>query len=436
MRERAMRQAILRVTLALLLATLVWVLTAEFIAPALRTSHTASPPTDGASAAQIAKGAYLARIGNCAQCHTAAGGPPYAGGEALHTPFGKVYGSNLTPHPQAGIGLWSPDDFWRAMHEGLRPDGRALNPAFPYTSFTHLHRNDTDALFAYLRTLPPADNPSQAHALPWPLGSQTALLAWRALHFRVAHTSPSESVPPSELRGAYLVQGLGHCAECHTPRNALGGLRQSAPWQGALMPDGLWYAPSLNDPREAGLSQWQTADIATLLTHGQHGQAFTAGPMAEVVRNSTQFLTPEDATSMALYLRTLSRSPVDAAPAPATAAYQTPKDYVLGERLYEKHCAECHGKSGEGVENAYPALAGNRAVLMNNSHNLIQALLRGGYGPSTLGKPQPHGMPPFQLNFSDAEVAAVLSFIRSAWGQYAPPLSEFEVNKIRNMTAR
>ena len=438
-----------KILLAVLLASIAMVLGAEYLAPALRASTTTAAPIPDATPTQLQRGAYLARIGNCAQCHTAAGGQPYAGGDALHTPFGRVYGSNLTPHPQAGIGRWSADDFWRAMHEGLAPDGRALNPAFPYTSFTHLQRDDSDALYAYLRTLAPADTPSRPHALPWPLGSQTALLAWRAVHFRVADTKPEEFTPgsgglatatslppPSERRGAYLVNGLGHCAECHTPRNALGGLRSAAAWRGALMPDGLWYAPALNDPREAGLSGWEAADIATLLTHGQHAQAYMAGPMAEVVRNSTQYLTPQDAQSMALYLRSLT--PTAALAAPASALFTAPspraKDFALGERIYEKHCVECHGTSGEGVANAYPALAGNRAVLMRDTHNLVQVILRGGYGPSTAGKPQPHGMPPYQLELSDAEVAAVLSFIRNAWGQSAAPVSEFDINRIRNLT--
>lgn len=447
--------------LSILGACLAYVVTAEYLAPALRASTAAAlaPALEAAgrvesadAAALVQQGAYLARIGNCAQCHTAAGGAPYAGGGALITPFGKVYGSNLTPHPQAGIGRWNAADFWRAMHEGVAPDGRVLNPAFPYTSFTHLQRHDSDALFAYLRSLPPANTPSRPHSLPWPLGSQTALSAWRMLHFRVAdtdsaaktqpagpaHTAPQAAV--SLARGAYLVQGLGHCAECHTPRNALGGLRSAAAWRGALMPDGQWYAPALNDPLEAGMSGWSVADIATLLTHGQHAEAYMAGPMAEVVRYSTQYLTPEDAQSMAMYLQTLAppsptASSKAASPVTTSGVTARPKDFALGERLYENHCAQCHGKSGEGVADAYPALAGNRAVLMRDTHNLVQVVLHGGYGPSTAGKPQPHGMPPYQLMLNDAEVAAVLSFIRNAWGQRAAPLSEFDINTMRNRPA-
>ncbi|WNO06398.1 cytochrome c [Rhodoferax mekongensis] len=415
-------------------AALLFVVVAEWVAPAVRKS-TPSPQALPAiqDATQVQRGAYLARLGNCAQCHTARGGQAYAGGDGLQTPFGRVYPGNLTPHPTAGIGQWSEGDFWRAMHQGVGPHGRVLNPAFPYTSFTRVSRADSDALFAYLRTLPAADTKNKSHELPWPLGTQTALTAWRILHFSEAETTTIARVdaPPSARRGSELVQGLGHCAECHTPRNRLGGLRTSAAWNGATLPDGRWYAPALNDPSEAGLSNWDAADIVTLLTRGQHQQAYVAGPMADVVRNSTQYLEPGDALSMALYLQTLSKGAAAPKPAPASV-----RENALGAKLYENQCAQCHGKRGEGVENAYPALAGNRAVLMDNTNNLVLILLKGAYGPSTTGKPQPFGMPPYQFALNDVEMANVLSFIRNSWGNHALPVTEFDINKIRNAPDR
>jgi len=415
-------------------AALLFVVVAEWVAPAVRKSMP-TPKTLPANqdATLVQRGAYLARIGNCAQCHTARGGAAYAGGDGLQTPFGRVYPGNLTPHPTAGIGQWSEGDFWRAMHKGVGPDGRVLNPAFPYTSFTRVSRADSEALFAYLRTLPAADTKNKSHELPWPLGTQTALTAWRILHFSEAETTTIApvDVPPSARRGSELVQGLGHCAECHTPRNRLGGLRTSAAWNGATLPDGRWYAPALNDPSEAGLSNWDAADIVTLLTRGQHQQAYVAGPMADVVRNSTQYLEPGDALSMALYLQTLDKGAAAPKPAPASG-----RENALGAKLYDNHCAQCHGKSGEGVENAYPALAGNRAVLMDNTNNLVLILLKGAYGPSTTGKPQPFGMPPYQFALNDVEMASVLSFIRNSWGNHALPVTEFDINKIRNTPDR
>jgi len=384
-------------------------------------------------ATQVGRGAYLARIGNCAQCHTARGGAAYAGGDGLQTPFGRVHPGNLTPHPTAGVGQWSEGDFWRAMHQGVGPDGRVLNPAFPYTSFTRVSRADSDALFAYLRTLPASDTKNKSHELPWPLGTQTALTAWRLLHFSEAETTTLTPVDtaPSARRGSDLVQGLGHCAECHTPRNRLGGLRTSASWNGATLPDGRWYAPALNDLSEGGVSNWEVADIVTLLTQGQHRQAYVAGPMAEVVRNSTQYLEPGDAMSMALYLQTLNKGAADPKPAAVSG-----RENAMGAKIYENHCAQCHGKSGEGVDNAYPALAGNRAVLMDNTNNLVLILLKGAYGPSTTGKPQPFGMPPYQFTLNDVEMASVLSFIRNSWGNHALPVTEFDINKIRNAPDR
>ncbi len=418
--------------LVLLAAVLLFVLVTEYAAPAIRSAGHSAPDTGhSVNAVQVQRGAYLARIGNCAQCHTRRGGPTYAGGDALQTPFGQVYAGNITPHASAGIGAWTAADFWRSLHHGIAPNGRVLNPAFPYTSYTRVSRVDSDALFAYLQTIPPIATPNKAHAVSWPLGSQTAITAWRLLHFSAMDPADAsaDNATPSARRGAYLVQGLGHCAECHTPRNALGGLRHSAAWAGAVMPDGQWYAPALNDSAQAGLASWEASDIATLLTQGQHGNAYVAGPMADIVRNSTQYLQPTDALSIGLYLQTLSGASAFTA---RSASQGIPREHPGGAKIYEDQCAECHGKQGKGVNDMYPALAANRSILMDNTNNLVLMVLHGAYGPSTAGKPHPFGMPPYQLVLNDADVAAVLSFIRNSWGNHAAPVTEFDVNKIRN----
>jgi len=381
----------------------------------------------------VQRGAYLARIGNCALCHTAPGGASYAGGKGILTPFGTVYSSNLTPHPESGLGRWSAEDFWQAMHQGRSRDGHLLYPAFPYTSFTQLAREDSDALLVFLQTLPPADRPNQAHTLRWPYSSQWALAVWRAVNF--SPTAPLAKAPAQTdvvLRGAYLVNGLGHCNECHGARNVWGAPNLHQTLSGATLPQSLWYAPSLRAADEGSVAAWTLEDTVALLTTGANRHATTSGPMAEVVHHSTQYLQAADALAMARYLAQL---PVEATPSSLAPSTPPPAAQAQGARLYEAQCAQCHGKQGEGQADTYPALAGNRAVQMTPSHNLVLTVLQGGYGPSTQGRPQPHGMPPFQLTLSDAELASVLSYIRNAWGNQAPALSEFDINKFRNLQA-
>ena len=390
--------------------------------------------TQAASAEQEPRGAYLARLGNCAHCHTAHGGLPYAGGRAVDTPFGAVFSSNLTSDPAFGIGAWSADDFWRALHHGESKDGRLLYPAFPYTSYTHISRPDSDALFAYLKTVPAQPKANQAHALRWPMDRQIALRAWRLVFFNPAPTeanpgSPSASASSAAyVRGEYLVQGLGHCIECHGARNALGAL-SGAP-VGSVLPGGQWFAPSLNDATQASVSAWTVEEIARFLQTGVNDHALAQGPMAEVVLHGTQYLTDADAQAMALYLKALPQTTTNPA-GKATAL----TDLAAGAKLYETHCADCHGLQGQGRANAYPALAGNRAVLMDNTNNLIHSVLEGGFAAATKGHPRPFGMPPFVLQLNNSEIAAVLTYVRKAWGNQAGALTEFDINKLRRSQA-
>lgn len=378
----------------------------------------APPPAAAADTAQqLARGAYLARLGNCAGCHTVAGGAAYAGGRGFDTRFGRVEAGNLTPHP-TGLGGWSADDFWNALHRGRSRDGRRLLPVFPYPSYTHVTRADSDALFAYLQSLPPVDQPNRPHALHFPYDSPLALAAWQALYFRPAE--PDVALP----RGAYLVQGLGHCAACHAPRNALGASAEGL--RGGLMELGAgerWWAPSLHP--QQGQPAPSAAQLVALLRDGVAAHGSAAGPMATVVAQSLQHWQEADLQAVADYLLAL---PVER-PAPPPDEPVAPGLAVRGAELYQQRCADCHGARGEGRAGAYPPLAGNPTVLQPELHTLVQVLLHGGFAPSTRGNPRPHGMGPQFL--SDEDMAAVLTHIRTHWGNQAGPVSALAVLKAR-----
>ncbi|MFT3719558.1 cytochrome c [Pseudorhodoferax sp.] len=393
----------------------------------------AAAPDAPATPAQVARGAYLARAGNCAACHTSRGGAAYAGGTPIPTPFGTVYGSNLTPDAEHGLGRWTATEFWRAMHHGRSRDGRLLVPAFPYTSFTEVTRADADALFAYLRSLPPVPQPNRPHELRWPYNQQAALAVWRALYFRPGEYQSDPAQDAEWNRGAYLVRGLGHCAACHTTRNAWGASSERLPLSGGLIPMQNWYAPALTSVREASVADWPLDDVVALLQTGVSPRGWVTGPMAEVVLRSTQHLTREDLAAMGRYLQGLPQQPApESQPRPAPGT----ETATLGSRLYEHHCAQCHGDAGEGAGGVYPPLAGNRAVTMASTVNLVQVVLQGGFAPATAGNPRPYGMPPFVLALSDREISAVLTYVRSAWGNDAPAVSELDVNQLRTTTAR
>ena len=384
------------------------------------------PPTNG----QVARGAYLARAGNCMLCHTERGGAAYAGGRPLETPFGTIFAGNLTPDAETGIGRWSAAHFRRALHEGRSRDGRLLYPAFPYTHTTRVTGADADALFDYLRSLPPVKKANQAHRLRWPYSTQAALAVWRTLYFERGPHVDDTARTPEWNRGAYLVRGLGHCGACHSARNALGATADLTDLSGGLIPMQNWYAPSLSAPEEAGVSVWPLHEIEQLLATGVSPRGTVLGPMAEVVMHSLQYLEPADVRAMAVFLKDLPPTASDTDPREvpqAAAAVMT-----RGGKLYEQHCAQCHGTQGEGVRGAYPPMAGNRAVTMRVTTNLVQVVLHGGFAPATRGNPRPFGMPPFATTLSDAEVADVLTYVRTSWNNRAAPVSELHVTQQRS----
>ncbi|MFP5406098.1 MAG: c-type cytochrome, partial [Gammaproteobacteria bacterium] len=258
-----------------------------------------------ALSSEAERGRYLALAGNCAACHTVRGGAPYAGGLGLRTPFGTVYASNLTPDEKTGIGRWNAEQFWQAMHEGRSGDGRLLYPAFPYPNYTEVTREDSDAIFAWLRSLAPVERANQPHELRFPYNTQAALRAWRALFFKPATFQPDDTRSPEWNRGAYLVRGLGHCAACHSTRNIFGAVTEEDLLAGGLIPMQNWYAPSLSAPEEAGVAHWKTGDVVALLRTGVAPTASVMGPMAEVVYGSTQHLSDADLNAIAVFLQEL-----------------------------------------------------------------------------------------------------------------------------------
>ncbi|MDM7951280.1 cytochrome c [Hydrogenophaga sp.] len=410
---------------AVLLAGVAVVLGRDLGAPAL-------PPVDPATrvvatSALAERGAYLARTGNCAACHTARGGMPYAGGRPLVTPFGTVFAGNLTPDEDTGLGRWSADAFWRAMHRGQSRDGRLLVPAFPYDSTTRITREDSDALFAFLMSLPAVKQVTQPHALRWPYSTQFALAAWRALYFEPQSFVADTDQSAEWNRGAYLVTGLGHCAACHATRNALGGVVAGSELTGGSLPEPGWYAPSLHAPSEGGVTQWDTQRIVNLLRDGIAHEASAVGPMAEVVYGSTQHLSEPDLRAMAAYLQALDPRPVR----PVAFEPARSEQRELGARVYEQRCADCHGEQGQGAAGIYPALAGNRAVTQASAANPVLAVLGGGFPPATAGNPKPFGMPPYRTLLTDVEIAAVVTHLRQSWGNQASAVPPQAVQRLR-----
>ncbi len=372
-------------------------------------------------AGQLRQGAYLARAGNCMACHTAQGGAPYAGGRALATPFGTMYAPNLTPEAETGIARWTADDFWRAMHNGKSKDGSFLYPAFPYPNYTKMTRADSDALFAYLRTVAPVRQVRREHTLRFPYNVRPLLAFWRALYFSPGQYQPQEARGALWNRGAYLVQGLGHCSACHAGRNALGASLGELRLDGGAAGAEGWHAPPLGGVRDR-------AELADLLQHGSSASDAVYGPMAQVVAGSLQHLALGDIDAMTHYLVSLpGPRQRDQAPDAAALGAAAPQ-LQLGRQVYDKQCASCHGEQGQGKPGAYPRLAGTGT---RDPGNAIRMILQGGYAPSTAGNPRPYGMPPFGAELSDAEVAAVLSHVNTSWGNRGPLVTVHEAGRLR-----
>lgn len=378
------------------------------------------------SAEQVERGAYLTRIGNCAGCHTAPGGDAFAGGRQVNSSVGVFYAPNITPEPETGIGRWTAGQFWDALHQGRRADGSALYPACPYPNYTHVQRHDVDAIYAYLRSVPAVRQADREHDLRFPASVRGLLPLWQKLFFTPGVFEPDSEQSRQWNRGAYLVQGLGHCSACHERRNAFGATRSDEKSGGGRVQG--WYAPTLRSSAAAGLQQLAPEEAARLLQHGRIQDAAMLGPMADVVYSSLQYLSDEDALAMATYLHDLP----DQALSAEVARVRVPADRLAsvkesGRTVYEQHCQDCHGDAGQGSV-AAAALAGNRAVTMADPTNLFRVIRNGGYPAATAGNPRPFGMPPFN-HLSVSELAAVMTYIRTSWGNEAAPVSTVDVER-------
>lgn len=319
------------------------------------------------------------------------------------------------------------------MHTGRSKDGSLLYPAFPFTSYTKVSREDSDAIYAYMRSIAPVSVPSRPHELRFPFNNRNLLIGWRTLFFREGgyKDDPTKSVEWN--RGAYLVEGLGHCAMCHTSINLMGGPVNSAAFAGGLIPLQNWYAPSLTSNKEAGLGDWDIKDISDLLKNGVSQRGAVFGPMAEVVHNSLQYLSDDDVRAMSTYLKTIPQKQE----APETMQYETSEKFggelfEQGKKIYGDKCASCHAVNGLGKPPAYPPLANNPSIQMPSAVNPIRMVLNGGYPPSTTANPKPYGMPPFAQSLTNQEVAAVVTYIRQSWGNKGTAISPQQATDLRS----
>ncbi|MPW06082.1 c-type cytochrome [Paraburkholderia sp. CNPSo 3155] len=408
--------------------------------PLATTAHAATAAPQGAESTTTAgtspdtrpeivrRGEYLARAGDCIACHTAPRGRLFAGGLAMETPFGTLYSPNITPDPQYGIGTWSEEAFFKMMRTGRKPDGAPIYPAMPVAQYTKVTREDSNAIFAFLKTVEPVRQPNHPHTLRFPFNQRDLLYGWRTLYFHEGEFKPDPTKSVEWNRGAYLVEGLGHCTMCHTRINMLGGSSPREQFAGGLIPVQNWYAPSLTSDKDGGLGDWSIQDIVDLLQAGISNRGAVYGPMAEVTYHSLQHLSEEDIRAMAVYLKSL---PDQGGRKTGPSATPNPKVFALGKQIYADKCAICHGDNGEGQLPHYPPLAGNQSIEMDSAVNPIRIVLNGGFPPGTKRNPQPFGMPPFGQELNDAEAAAVVTFIRTAWGNHGLPVSAREVNELR-----
>ena len=424
-------KTVLRIVLALAALAVVAALALYLLKPGTL-PNTQARSAANATTQVIDRGEYLARVGDCIACHTQPGGEEFAGGRPMPTPFGALYVPNITPDEETGIGAWTSDEFYRMMHTGVSRDGTLLYPAMPFASYTRVTRADSDAIYAYLMSVPPVKQKNRPHELRFPFNNRQLLIGWRTLYFHEGEYAPDASQSAQWNRGAYLVEGLGHCTMCHTAVNALGGSSESKEFEGGMIPNQNWYAPSLTSNREGGLGEWNIQDIADLLQVGAAQRATTYGPMAEVVYHSLQYLTDEDAQAMAVYLKTLPKR--DAEPPPTSQARLVdPGVMETGRKIYAQQCAVCHGDEGKGHPPAFPPLAGNQSITMASPVNSIRMVLNGGYSPGTKKNPRPYGMPPFNHILEDDEVAAVVTYIRVAWENSGTPVKPAQVNELRKV---
>lgn len=387
----------------------------------------AMPPATAreSSFSRIQRGRYLTYAGDCAACHTADGGKPFAGGREIPTPFGTIYSSNITPDEQTGIGKWTDEAFWRAMHEGIGHDGRHLYPAFPYPWYTKMTRDDVAAVKAYLDTLEPVKNEVKPPDLPFPMNARGSVTFWNALFFDPGTYVPDSNKSAQWNRGAYLVEGLAHCGACHTPKNALGGPERDEALQGGYGEH--WFATNITGNPGEGLGHWTVDEIVEFLKTGATRRARAYGPMQEVVQHSTMHMSKADLTAMAVYLKD-QKGTAERDPKPGTDA----EVLARGRLVYADQCAACHMQNGEGVPRVFPPLKDSSAVQAHNPDTLIQLVLKGAGSAKTPERPAGFGMPAFDWKLTDQQIADLLTYLRASWGNRAAPVDASAVADLRS----
>jgi mono/diheme cytochrome c family protein len=378
---------------------------------------------------QIERGRYLAVLSDCASCHTVPGSnQPFAGGRAIETPFGNIVAPNITPDAETGIGSWSDEQFDAAVRKGTAPDGSHLYPAMPYNAYTKMSPDDVLAIRAYLNTLVPVRNEVEANKLPFPFNIRAAMRVWNALYFTEGDYQPNPHQSAEWNRGAFLVDGPGHCGACHTPKTALGGDKTGQYLEGAYLQG--WSAPDITNNSRLGLGAWSKEDLVAYLKSGHNRVTAATGPMGEVVTLSTAFMTESDLNAIAAYLKSL-RGKTDA---PAALAANDPA-MTAGAAIYRDQCSACHGLDGKGIAELFPSVADSSMVKSGDPTTSIRIVLRGARSVGTAAQPTAPGMPSYGKQLDDDEVAAVLTYMRNSWGGAAAAVTSGQVSNVRSDTA-
>jgi len=373
---------------------------------------------------QIARGRYLATVGDCAACHTPPGsGREFAGGLALETPFGVLLTPNITPDPTTGIGAWTDQEFHDAMTKGTGRGGAHLYPAMPYTYYTKLTTDDVLAIRAYLNTVPAVQNEVNVNQLPFPFDIRASLTVWNAMFFTPGEFRARADKSAEWNRGAYLAEGLGHCGLCHTPKNFLGGDRTSVALQGSPLQG--WFAPNITDDARRGIGGWSVDEIATYLKTGHNLTSAASGPMGDEISQSSAHMTDADLRAIAIYLKDQPGQNETPPPLPPEAVMKA------GAQVYADQCSGCHTPNGAGTAGLFPTLAHSPAVQQADPISLLRVVLRGTRSVGTPGAPTAAAMPQFGWLLKDDDVAAVLTYIRNSWGNAAPAVAASDVAKAR-----
>jgi mono/diheme cytochrome c family protein len=398
------------------------------IALFVATSATAGE-SDPQEFTQIERGRYLAVLSDCVSCHTVPGSNrPFAGGRAIETPFGNILAPNITPDPETGIGSWSDDAFDAAIRKGLRRNGSRLYPAMPYTAYTKMSREDVLAIRAYLNTVTPVRNAVDANALPFPFNIRASMRVWNLLYFNQGDYKPDAKKPAEWNRGAFLVDGPGHCGACHTPKTFLGGDKTDEYLRGSFLQG--WSAPDITGDSRVGLGAWSAEDLVAYLKSGHNRVSAATGPMAEVVTLSTEHMTDPDLRAIATYLKSLSGKQDH----PQTVSKEDAA-MVSGAAIYRDQCSACHGIDGKGVAELFPSIADSSMVKSDDPTTSIRIVLRGARSVGTRAQPTAPGMPSYGRQLDDAQIAAVLTYMRNGWGAAAAPVGAADVARVRSDTA-